>query len=514
MQTICIYPGRFQPFSNHHFAVYTNLVDLFGVENVYIATSNNPDPLTYSEKCVYTRAYGIPDTNVRMVKNPYRCEEILSEFTPGDTTAIFVVGEKDADRIRLTKQDGTPSWFKLFEPGGKLTIDSGGYLMIVANKSGLSGIANAGFVRNQISAGIDYDDFLELMSFRDIRYAKMAYDILRGKLAIKSKTRKHIMNVWEDLDLTYANLHEIITAACRGTLQNVTEKMDGQNILISYNGSWLFARNKTHLSNPLTFTQLLDHFSHLTHVQLAFREVLTPFMQVCNELTEEERKKYFYGKWLNAEILHPASKNVILYPTKMIALHSINSFTDVGDEISRNFDTCSDLYNRIRDNSVIKIIRNNNIKLNSLPTVDQQYYIRALNSVWKYHNLKINEKLGDLYRKAYPKLDTITNQKERQKFLSEYCYNLVEFLFLKLGAQVLKQCSGYINEGIPVPNTLLADVVKFSTNKQLNRFNNAGGNSSVVNMEGIVFTYNSNIYKFTGSFGPINQILGSSKYKK
>ena len=39
-----------------------------------------------------------------------------------------------------------------------------------------------------------------------------------------------------------------------------------------------------------------------------------------------------------------------------------------------------------------------------------------------------------------------------------------------------------------------------------------GGASAIVPSEGLVFKYKGKIYKFTGAFAPINQILGSLKF--
>ena len=47
---------------------------------------------------------------------------------------------------------------------------------------------------------------------------------------------------------------------------------------------------------------------------------------------------------------------------------------------------------------------------------------------------------------------------------------------------------------------------------QIEKLQAIGGLDSVVSSEGIVFKYKGNIYKFTGAFAPINQILGSIKF--
>ncbi len=53
------------------------------------------------------------------------------------------------------------------------------------------------------------------------------------------------------------------------------------------------------------------------------------------------------------------------------------------------------------------------------------------------------------------------------------------------------------------------DIKKIQTLKlQLDKLNKIGGLSAIVPSEGIVFKYNGKIYKFTGAFAPVNQILG------
>ena len=47
---------------------------------------------------------------------------------------------------------------------------------------------------------------------------------------------------------------------------------------------------------------------------------------------------------------------------------------------------------------------------------------------------------------------------------------------------------------------------------QIEKLEAIGGSSSIVPSEGLVFKYKGNIYKFTGAFAPINQILGSLKF--
>ena len=47
---------------------------------------------------------------------------------------------------------------------------------------------------------------------------------------------------------------------------------------------------------------------------------------------------------------------------------------------------------------------------------------------------------------------------------------------------------------------------------QIEKLQAIGGLDAVVPSEGVVFKYKGKIYKFTGAFAPINQILGSLKF--
>ena len=53
------------------------------------------------------------------------------------------------------------------------------------------------------------------------------------------------------------------------------------------------------------------------------------------------------------------------------------------------------------------------------------------------------------------------------------------------------------------------DVKKIEKLKlELERLTSAGGQKKIVPTEGIVFVYKGNTYKLTGTFAPLNQILG------
>jgi hypothetical protein len=111
--TVAIFAGRFHPFHAGHYSTYQNLVDRFGKDNVYIASSGDTDPIDspfeFNEKQeIITKMFGVPADRVVQVKNPYSPREITSKL-PEDTIYVTALGEKDADRLANNR------YFKSYE---------------------------------------------------------------------------------------------------------------------------------------------------------------------------------------------------------------------------------------------------------------------------------------------------------------------------------------------------------------------------------------------------------------
>lgn len=136
MRTVVIYPGRFHPFHRGHLASYQTLVNKFGADNVFIATSDKQAPLTspfsFGDKQHMMAKLGVPVSRVVKVKNPYKAEEILSGFDPDTTAVVFAVSEKDAERFSFApKKDGSPSYMQPFPEKGRMQpLSKHGYILL------------------------------------------------------------------------------------------------------------------------------------------------------------------------------------------------------------------------------------------------------------------------------------------------------------------------------------------------------------------------------------------------
>lgn len=124
--------------------------------------------------------------------------------------------------------------------------------------------------------------------------------------------------------------------------------------------------------------------------------------------------------------------------------------------------------------------------------------------------------------------DLIDLDKKGYKEIVSDCIEPLDHFFLELGNSIIELCDGIINTGQEsrVCDELrkdMEDVVDSvrregsvenneKLTKQINRLKSLGDKINPV--EGIVFTYKDKLMKLTGSFAPLNQILGTIKFSR
>lgn len=181
--------------------------------------------------------------------------------------------------------------------------------------------------------------------------------------------------------------------------------------------------------------------------------------------------------------------------------------------------------------------------------VDYVYlkYKHLVKNKLKEHNIILNDDIKDgvikwlingkdkPYNKSQLKKE-INNERfmvwldsvDRKDTFSKFIYP-VEILILELGSEILKNVNGFLNSFddkklVSIKNDIARAIyiIKNSNNvddinllvKNLEKLNSIGGLDSIIPSEGVVFKYKDKMYKITGAYAPINQILRLLKRKK
>ena len=600
-RTVAIYPGRFQPAGRHHYDAYSWLTRKFGPKNVYIATSNlkgPKSPFSFREKKKILQAYGVPANRIIQVKDPYKAVEITSKLPEG-TPVVFGFGEKDAGRLKSGK------YFRDYKEGGDLVgYEENGYIVTlphIALKVGgkeMSGTSIRGAMGSKdIKAPEKRKLFKQIFGHSKKDIYKLVVDKLTKLSEEKMELRGlllmggaygHMAHPFDDSNLTFGDFKSMITRLLKGgvNVEGVTEKLDGQNLMVSWkNGQLIAARNKGQIKNfgenSLTTAGVKKMFAGRGELEKAFAGTMEDLENAIKGLSEKQRGAIFDNghKWMNLEIIYEPTQNVIPYGKDMIIFHGNLEYDKEGNPIGQDKESGAKLAGMIKQiNQEIQ----NTFEIRgpvalSLPTsqdfkADQQYFIKKLFNLQKKYKLKNTDKITRYHekwwenkidseaKKAKISLDTQTKNDyinrwvfgDKSKALTKKNFpdekvlnwaktmdkvNFLKFaqqnvepfenLFLELGAKVLTNVENLISASPEaairsikkdLKSTISnlykgGDISKVSQlRRHLERLNKAGGFKRIVPSEGLVFNYKGKTYKLTGTFAPINQILGSLKY--
>ncbi len=377
---IAIYPGRFQPFGQHHNKAFTWLQSQFGKENTYVATSDKIDlpksPFSFKEKKAIINQYGI--TNVVQVKNPYKAEELLNKFDSATTAVVFMVGDKDMredPRFRIGKlKSGKDSYFQDFKTNkdNLLGYDKHGYLIVAPHVSlnvpgfgEMSGTALRNALKNSTP-----EAFKKIMGW----YNPKIYDIVKKNL--NESTMKLTSLITEggagghmahpfDIDWvkTGKDLVKVFVQSAEYLKKGpASVKIDGVNAsirLININGQRQFVMdrgsNKPLDVKGITKAELEDRFGAGHGMIIVGGKVLDIFNTAIPDIAPFLKK---LGMWDNPNIMFnieyvAGSTNVLSYNKNFLAIHGLLEIEQITPkrratkEISYNKKALQDLLNAL-----------------------------------------------------------------------------------------------------------------------------------------------------------------------
>ena len=336
------------------------------------------------------------------------------------------------------------------------------------------------------------------------------------------------------------------------------------------------ARNKATLRDPMSIDDVAKKFEGRGDIEKAFTHSMRDLENALKELDEDILNDVFRNgtRFLNLEIIYPATKNVITYGSQaylqfhgldeydLEAAKKINSL-GVPEELKK---ITQDVNARTQD--TFEIIPPKIVQTQEVPDFDEKesYYIDQINQlqqefdlsdddpVLTYHEKWWEQNIDELFpevteeekdalvrrwasfKKDFPLrkiIDKETSAKvieyDKQDFKQVNKQNVYQFekIFLELGVDVLANIDGFLaanpNESVQelrkdvqnvqkqIEDSGDLDVLK-KLEYQLKRIEDIGGFDKLVPSEGIVFIYKGKTYKLTGLFAPVNQLLGLTKY--
>jgi len=395
----------------------------------------------------------------------------------------------------------------------------------------------------------------------------------------------HMSHVYENINLSAAQLKMLFKDLIQGDKTNISEKVDGQNIFFTWDEishTVRFARRVSDIqNNGIDLEELKHRFrDYPTTVKAAFVDGCTIIKDTINNIDSKLRSNVFGNTgnhWINAEIMHTQNPNLIQYSGNYIVLHSMSAAKDGKLEPhTGNFSHLTQYLDQQTANQSEQtwtVIGPRLIKIEKFNELGGPYdtFCKTVDSIFKQFNLSENNTIADYIEAGLqnelqnlhvpvPAIDEITAavvgkkkvniphlKKEYGKafasIITEYAaqtnISKIRDKFTKpfqeaitdIAVEVLKTLSSYFvrDHGAEI-NRIRADLRSaiaaiqqtrddYSEERlkilkaQMSKLKNVENFCSTI--EGIVFEEpagSGNLYKLTGAFAPVNQILGLITY--
>ena len=400
---------------------------------------------------------------------------------------------------------------------------------------------------------------------------------IKEGLLLEGGAYGHMSHPFDDMDLTFGDLKNIITNALEGELGVTREKTDGQALAISWkNGRLIAARNKGNLANAganaMGIEGVASKFAGRGGLTDAYNYAMKDLSAAISALSQKQREKIFGEgtKFMNIEVIWPTSVNVIPYGQALLVFHNCIEYDEKGSAIGKVDGAESMLAGMIKQVNanvqskytiqgppITSIPKNENLSskkgsyLSKLNKLQNEFGCSDSDTMAVYHQhwwenfidknspVKVDKITKDALIRRWAfgdksfRLNTISNPKIQEWAMSNDKVNVqkqqkenikpFEEIFLGVGADVLQFVGSVLTVHPDKAIRSMKDKLKSVAQQvrtagnpaqiqklksELARLNQLGGIDKIVANEGLVFFYNGKTYKLTGTFAPLNQILG------
>lgn len=381
----------------------------------------------------------------------------------------------------------------------------------------------------------------------------------------------HMAHPYDYVDFTLRDIKGLIRNLFTAKIDDVTEKIDGLNIVASMNndGEVIFIRNKGDLNSSkggMSIQDMASKWSDRPSVAKTYTDAGEIITKVFNKIGP----KFFNPDpdtrvAVNCECVVAGVTNIMPYSTSQVDFHNLFIYKK-GDSSWEHTDTTKDGLNvinkacdridgaQLTPQILIKITKESeNILVSFIKEIDKLWKKEGLKEYdtidqykqhrfydWCKNNAEwiLNGNENVLYsrwlngdksinirqiKQCYPDhIDELTSlDKTGYKDMVSMIGEPLDTFFSKLGNAIIKQCDGFINSGVEneVISQLrndLNDVVKTIRSgddqeirsKLDKQLTRLEKLGNEINpVEGIVFNYKGKLMKCTGSFASLNKIV-------
>jgi len=263
------------------------------------------------------------------------------------------------------------------------------------------------------AAGADADEYTE----EDFKLTEKINLDSEIKLLLEGGAYGHLNHPFDDKNLTFSDFKTLIINTLQGKLDSegaVTEKTDGQNIMVSYkNGKLIAARNKGHIKNhgagALDINGIKSMFAGRGDIEKAFVYAMRDLQRAVGGLSDAQKNKIFDEgkKFMSLEVIYPKTANVIPYDKSLLQFHGTIEYDSAGSPIGEDRGSARILAGMIKqiNQNVQKTYSITKPFVSNLPKVKdfsrrQSYFLGKLNRLQNRYGLKSSNTLSD-YHQAY-----------------------------------------------------------------------------------------------------------------
>jgi len=400
---------------------------------------------------------------------------------------------------------------------------------------------------------------------------------INGQLLKEGGAGGHLRHLYDNRDLTFGELKDVLNAAAEGRLQKVTEKLDGMNLVFTWDNGLKVARSGGDIkSGGMGPDQLATKFQGREGVADAFNGAYQVLNEAMSSLPEKTRNAVFKGGkvWYSIEVIYSKNPNVINYDNDYVVFHASPVFSVQKDGsivkeedapgvelldkyVSRMQASLTQRSWRVRGPALLRLKKFSDrsivqTAISAIEAAQGHAGVDDSGTIGDYLYNVIAEEVADLGLEpqaaaavtarivgnpgapGLPQIKKMVSPEvyssvkefvDNQKTLMYHAIAPLEQAIHNFAIEVLRGLHSVLitshDEEVARLQAQVSSAIKAIESSgdvkamdvltnQMKKLGNVENIAAA--MEGIVFIYKGNAYKFTGSFAPMNQILGLLRY--